>query len=917
MSSPFRVSALALALVLFRGLPAMATTVDDVCTGDPCVLAKTVDVTVGSNLDFGERAFRIAPNGRLSLSDGDSLTIHARTVTLQPGAIIRAKPVTPIVGVNIRIEATADILIQRSATPARVEAHGQNAGGSIELDAGGNIDLAGSLRADGTSAEASAGAVDILADGGLTMTNGEIKINGLQLADGGIVTITTGGAMVVGRIDASGGASGGSIELTSAGGINTTDLLSVAGTAAGSSGGDAALVANGGSVFVGGRLTAQAEGSTEGGDAGEIDITAHDNVQVFGRIDAFAGGPGGLGGGITITAGADLRQSEAIAAHGITGADGGSVELSAAGLLALDALIDVHGVGAGIVFGGAGGQVRARGEIDADGENGDIHLTTRATPPTKVLGPVVVSGDLRARASADSASGLIRIEGCDVTVDAAAQLATLGSGALNQLKAGRQMSVAGELLAGPPGTNSFQYLTPPGLVPTIDPGANIQPPPTIEAVGDLLPCGDAPPPPGCPNGMIDSGEECDDGNTIACDGCSATCTREACGNGMMECEACDDGNDVDGDGCDANCTPTACGNGRITAGEACDDGNVVDGDGCDANCTRTGCGNGRITAGEACDDGNTTPGDGCDASCHIEAPPTCGNNVIDEGEDCDGGNTTDCDGDGCSHLCLKEECGNNRLECAEVCDDGGTAPCDGDCAADCSHRVSCGDGIAECTELCDAGANNGAPGSGCDTSCRVCAIGSGADCPCETDFDCSPSGRCAGLACVDGVCTSVEVRQCSDGNACNGVETCSNGECGTGTALQCADADPCTADSCNPAVGCLHTLATGIPSIACRVEALRLALAAAPDQVQQKLHARLEKGAEKLQATVDAAAVTSDNAKLSRLLKKAAKRAKKLIRLIDKGVRKNQLPATLADTLRAAAAGAQAAAQEIRGSLLT
>src|SRR6185503_6846370 len=147
----------------------------------------------------------------------------------------------------------------------------------------------------------------------------------------------------------------------------------------------------------------------------------------------------------------------------------------------------------------------------------------------------------------------------------------------------------------------------PGMVPILVPGANIQPAPTLEATTDLLPCADAPPPPVCPNGVTETGEECDDNNTTACDGCSASCVLEGCGNGMIECEACDDGN-------------------------------VADGDGCDANCTVTACGNGRVTAGEECDDGNTTAGDGCDASCHVEAPATCGDGTIDEGEECDSGN---------------------------------------------------------------------------------------------------------------------------------------------------------------------------------------------------------------------------------------------------------------------------------------
>ena len=38
---------------------------------------------------------------------------------------------------------------------------------------------------------------------------------------------------------------------------------------------------------------------------------------------------------------------------------------------------------------------------------------------------------------------------------------------------------------------------------------------------------------------------------------------------------------------------------------------------------------------------------------------------------------------------------------------------------------------------------------------------------------------------------------CDDGDACNGVETCSGGSCQPGTALSCDDGEPCTTgDSC-------------------------------------------------------------------------------------------------------------------------
>ena len=68
--------------------------------------------------------------------------------------------------------------------------------------------------------------------------------------------------------------------------------------------------------------------------------------------------------------------------------------------------------------------------------------------------------------------------------------------------------------------------------------------------------------PYCGNGMIEGTEQCDDGNTMDGDGCSATCQSESsstplnpvCGDHKKEgIEQCDDGNTMDGDGCSATC----------------------------------------------------------------------------------------------------------------------------------------------------------------------------------------------------------------------------------------------------------------------------------------------------------------------------------------------------------------------------
>jgi cysteine-rich repeat protein len=185
---------------------------------------------------------------------------------------------------------------------------------------------------------------------------------------------------------------------------------------------------------------------------------------------------------------------------------------------------------------------------------------------------------------------------------------------------------------------------------------------------------------GCGDGVVDTGEECDDGNRFSADGCDQSCVFEVCGNGRREtAELCDDGAFVDGDGCDSNCTPTACGNDIVTAGEECEDQNYANGDGCDQNCLIEECGNARREAGEECDDGNLVEGDECDSNCTL---PACGNAVHAPFEECDDGNLED--GDGCDEECLIEICGNGRIEGLEQCDDDNVNDGDG-CQADCTR----------------------------------------------------------------------------------------------------------------------------------------------------------------------------------------------------------------------------------------
>lgn len=87
----------------------------------------------------------------------------------------------------------------------------------------------------------------------------------------------------------------------------------------------------------------------------------------------------------------------------------------------------------------------------------------------------------------------------------------------------------------------------------------------------------------------------------------------------------DDGSNVGPDACvGPTCgMEMLCGNGVVDiASEDCDDGNAVGGDGCSATCHNE-CGNGSVDGDERCDDGNTVPGDGCDLRCLPEPGFTC------------------------------------------------------------------------------------------------------------------------------------------------------------------------------------------------------------------------------------------------------------------------------------------------------
>jgi cysteine-rich repeat protein len=111
-----------------------------------------------------------------------------------------------------------------------------------------------------------------------------------------------------------------------------------------------------------------------------------------------------------------------------------------------------------------------------------------------------------------------------------------------------------------------------------------------------------PPPsqPECGNGLVDTGEACDDGNNISGDGCSANClSTEVCGNGFLDVavgEGCDDGNAVNEDLCTAACALASC-------SDSFDNADEIDVD-CGGHCGPGSCDLEQICGGDPdCDSG--------------------------------------------------------------------------------------------------------------------------------------------------------------------------------------------------------------------------------------------------------------------------------------------------------------------------
>lgn len=278
--------------------------------------------------------------------------------------------------------------------------------------------------------------------------------------------------------------------------------------------------------------------------------------------------------------------------------------------------------------------------------------------------------------------------------------------------------------------------------------------------------------PYCGDGVLDPGEQCDDGSRnsdVEPDACRTDCTNPRCNDYVADSDEECDRSDLNGQdcwdvgdfnrgtlGCTNDCVfdTSLCGScGNETAeGEEGDpqyetcDGSDLRGE----DCISIGQAQGALRCNQDCE---------WDISGCTGGGTTCGDGNVEAGEQCDDGNTQACDG--CSPTCIVEECGNGVMECGEQCDDANVVNED-HCLTDCTLNT-CGDGFVNLgVETCDDG--NGGNTDACPDG---------------------PTGTCLNAACGDGF-VQVGVEVCDDGNEGN-TDSCPDGVGGTCEPASCGD----------------------------------------------------------------------------------------------------------------------------------
>ncbi len=712
---------------------------------NPCTIAQDYDVTMnGCLFDFGTRTVTINGTSVIDLLDRQGVRIKAGSITMKTQSKISGQGSGGNQrGASVTIETSGDF---KTEGIALIDVGTTDLAGDVFLDIGGNASLEGRIVADGSTDTGIAGEIIIRAAGNISTVRELSANNGNLSFSPGTIELTAEGTITIGGLLDVAGGDGGSIDVDAGLGVTTNAVLDANGNGDAGTGGSIDVLSGRG-IVINEPLQANGSGGTgnTGGDGGTVLLEAlYGDIALNDNVTAIGGVPDGSGDEISLVA-----EGSITLATGITLSARTNGALGSGGSLGVEAEVDVNSTGileaSGGLEGGdlsisAGRNLQINRFVDAKGRNPgafggsvfiDAGLRTRGT--LTINNTVDASGGICSSVEGCGAGGLLSLTGCAVTLTNSASLQNRGADGGDTFITARGLLTVSSatvvnattnvgITEGTNGSNTFEHAA--SVAPSISPLANVQPPATVAALA-ISACST------CGNNIVEVDEDCDDGNTNGCDGCSFACETENCNDGnrctvdscqnLLGClvgeavpagtACCDGAKERNCGGLSNQCNTGVC-NLNTDACEAQPKANGTscnDGLDCtsDDTCTAGTCG----LAGCICTP-NGGPDDPCSdlVLCNLApgAPDGCRVEIGPEGGACTGTTPT--------AFC----CGNGVLDPTEQCDSGAgnSQNPNASCRTNCTPR-RCGDGVVDNSfgESCDDG--NTVNGDGCSSTCGV------------------------------------------------------------------------------------------------------------------------------------------------------------------------------------------------------
>ena len=300
----------------------------------------------------------------------------------------------------------------------------------------------------------------------------------------------------------------------------------------------------------------------------------------------------------------------------------------------------------------------------------------------------------------------------------------------------------------------------------------------------------------CGDGIVESGEECDNGAANGPGtGCESDC-HFTCGGDDPTVHNCNSPDPCTSNGtcmtATHKCTPGT----AVANGTTCTTSTVTGGICKSGKCTAASCGDGVVEAGEQCDFGaGNGPGTGCETNCMFSCPTLAQTTGCTQPSDsCAGPNT-------CSGVTMGTEMGQKCVQGSPLAD-GSACGTGGHCMSGVCKTANCGNGTLETGEQCDFGTAENGQGLGCGASCQFDCEKSPTD-TCTTGVDpCTATPKaCAAVVTTFGTLNgqtcqaSTPIPACG---ACNGTEVCGSIPGHVCSPAHCGDGCIESGEQCDP-----------------------------------------------------------------------------------------------------------------------